>query len=165
METKPLIPHKTEMKSKRVLIAVSVVLILAVTSILVLKFIPLKYEELHNISGNPSASGYIKTLHPQQTDTKWIIVPKGYTASVTYSVTSNNPVNLTVTSQSPTTYLNFSVCQEQGVSGSFSFKADTSSLDNKYYLSLQNPAPSNFFEIGTITASVQIKVSGWTTFL
>lgn len=147
-------------KLRRVLVAVVLVIAAIVIPLVILKFGPLKYDE--------SNYSFTVTLTPQQTDTRWFIVPKGYTVSGTYSVSDGNPVQITVFYQTSETSFPNSIYNNVVSSGSFSFKADGHALGGKYYLSSYNPASAGFFGLGagpTITVTVTFKVSGWTTFL
>ncbi|MBA7492725.1 hypothetical protein ES702_03275 [subsurface metagenome] len=149
-----------EKQFNRMIIVAFLVIALVLTSVVVLKFVPLKYEE----------SSYSRevTLEPQQIDTRWFTVPKGYTVSGTYSVSNDNLVELSVYYQSVVTYLRYSVCSEESSSGSFSFKAEGYAAEDKYHFSLKNPASSGFFGYGageTITVTVEFKVCGYTTYI
>ena len=142
------------------LVVVIIVVVSVVSAVVVLRYVPLKYEQKNYHESI--------TVEPQQTESKWFTVPDGYSVSGSYSVSSSNSVELSVTFQSPATFVTYRVCSEEGSSGSFSFESQAEALEDRYTLSLKNPASSGFFGFGagaTITVTVDFTVSGHTTYL
>jgi hypothetical protein len=153
--------QRSGMKTSTIVIIAVVIPVIVIASILVLKYVPLKYEE----------TPYTRSvsLAPEASDTKWFAVPKGYTADGSYQVTSNYPVKITVfyglsifgTPQNVIT-------SQTEKSGTFYFEASGYASDDKYYIKLENPESSGFFGWGAgaaITVRYDITVSGWTTWL
>ena len=161
MENQPSTPLQAKKKSKRVLIVVSTVLIVCIISILGLKFIPLKNEE--------KQYQYTATITPPVfnlagSDTETISVPKGYKLIVTYSTNSSQPVELRLYYYTgPPTLLSWPYIarEEQKALGSFSYTANDENVDNRtYYLTFYNSVQGS-----TISVQVNIRVTGYTTYL
>jgi hypothetical protein len=158
--TAPNNQHKNNNNLMKALVAVVIVIVLVIGAVIVLRYVPLKYE----------SKRYSETLtvEPQQTESRWFIVPEGYSASGTYSESSGNSAEVSVTFTTPSSLLGYRLFHKEGSSGSFSFDAQENVIDNRYTLSVKNPASSGFFGIGkgpTITVTVEFTVSGYTTYL
>ncbi|MCJ7761151.1 zinc ribbon domain-containing protein [Candidatus Bathyarchaeota archaeon] len=128
--------------------------VIVVALILALKFVPLKIDESSYVDSMTVQYSFSPVL---ATESKWFIVPIGYTVSGSYSMSSTASAETRIyfTSKSGGSY---SVYQSEKTSGSFSFKAETPAVDNRYFFSVQNNGYS------TITVSFNVEVSGMTTF-
>ena len=143
-----------------ILLAVGAFIVLVVSSVLILRFVPLKYEEEQYSSSI--------VLSPQNSDSAWFTVPDGYTIDGSYSTNSENPANVQITYRLPTTSETLEAYSGQSSQGLFKVVADAESIDNRYTFNFFNPASAGFFGIGagpTITVTYSFKVYGTTTFL
>lgn len=151
---------KGDVRNSKVLLIFILVIVLAFSLVLVLKFVPLKYEEEHYYS--------FVVLQPQQTDSAWFIVPKGHTIDGSYWTSSDNPTVVQISYRSPNTSQNLTAYVDESYQGSFLIVANADAIDDKYTFNFENPASQGVLGVGsgpTITVTFSFKIYGMTTYL